>query len=255
MRVLSVVHDPDATGGGGLFERVVVDEGYELERWVVVDGDAAPGDPAEWDAVMVFGGAMHPDQDAEHPWLPDEVGFIGQAIDEGVPTIGVCLGSQLIARACGAWVGPARVPEVGWVAVEVNDRGAADPVLGAIPRRVEAFQWHYYTFELPEGAVELACERGRPAGVPARRPDVGHPVPCGGRGADARAVVRRGRGRAPQAPGGGRGRDGARAPGLERGGRRALPRIPRRRLAGVRGQAPSAAGKEGSRDHSCQEPT
>jgi GMP synthase-like glutamine amidotransferase len=156
MRVLSVVHDPEATGGGGLFERVAVDEGHALERWVVIDGDAAPGDPAEWDAVMVFGGAMHPDQDAEHPWLPDEVDFIRRALDEGVPTIGVCLGSQLIARACGAWVGPAREPEVGWVSVEVNDRGGADPVLGALPRRVEAFQWHYYTFELPEGAVELA---------------------------------------------------------------------------------------------------
>ena len=157
MRVLSVVHDPAVTGGGGLFERVVVDRGDHLDRWLVASGDAAPGDPTHWDAVMVFGGAMHPDQDAEHPWLGGEVAFIRQALERGVPTIGVCLGSQLIARATGAWVGPADAAEVGWFAVELNDEAAADPVLGVLPRRVEAFQWHYYTFELPPHAIELAA--------------------------------------------------------------------------------------------------
>lgn len=156
MRVLSVVHDPSSTGGGGLFERLVVERGDHLDRWIVAEGDPAPGDPAHWDALMVFGGAMHPDQDAEHPWLSDEVGFIARALEEGVPTIGVCLGSQLIARATGAWVGPAAQAEVGWFPVVLNEDGAADPVLGVLPRRVEAFQWHYYTFELPAGAVALA---------------------------------------------------------------------------------------------------
>jgi GMP synthase-like glutamine amidotransferase len=157
MRVLSVVHDPAVTGGGGLFENVVVERGDHLDRWVVANGDAAPGDPTHWDAVMVFGGAMHPDQDAQHPWLRSEVSFIQQALDHGVPTIGVCLGAQLIARATGAWVGPADAAEVGWFTVELNEDGEADPVLGVIPGRVDAFQWHYYTFELPASAVELAA--------------------------------------------------------------------------------------------------
>jgi GMP synthase (glutamine-hydrolysing) len=156
MRVLSIVHDPAATGGGGLFERVVVERGDHLDRWVVAEGDAAPGGPGRWDAVMVFGGAMHPDQDAEHPWLQGEVAFIERALEQGVPTIGVCLGAQLLARAAGAWVGPAASAEVGWFSVELNADGTADPVLGVLPPRVDAFQWHYYTFELPDGAVELA---------------------------------------------------------------------------------------------------
>ena len=75
---------------------------------------------------------------------------------EGVPLIGVCLGAQLVARAAGAGVGPAKAPEVGWFTVELSEDGAADPVLGALPRSVRAFQWHYYTFELPDGAVALA---------------------------------------------------------------------------------------------------
>jgi GMP synthase (glutamine-hydrolysing) len=156
VRVLSVVHEASTTGGGGLFERVAVERGDRLDHWIATNGDDAPADPAAWDAIMVFGGVMHPDQDAEHPWLADEIGFIERVLEAGVPLLGVCLGSQLIARATGAWVGPAASAEVGWFPVDLSDEGATDPVLGVLPRRVDAFQWHYYTFELPNGALELA---------------------------------------------------------------------------------------------------
>lgn len=159
MRILSVVHEATSTGGGGLFERVVTARGDRLDRWVVADGDRPPGDPGEWGAIMVFGGAMHPDQDAEHPWLAGEAGFIGAALDEGVPLLGVCLGAQLIARAAGAHVGPSDASEVGWYDVEVNDEGATDPVLSVLPRRFPAFQWHHYTFALPPGATQLASSK------------------------------------------------------------------------------------------------
>ena len=155
MRVLSVVHEASSTGGGGLFERVAEERAGRLDRWVATDG-SPPGAAEEWDAIMVFGGAMHPDQDAEHPWLAGEVELVEQALASGVPLLGVCLGSQLIARAAGAWVGPADTAEVGWHPVELSEDGAADPVVGVLPRQVDAFQWHYYTFALPEGAVQLA---------------------------------------------------------------------------------------------------
>ena len=119
---------------------------------------------------MVFGGAMHPDQDAEHPWLPSEADFIRGALEAQVPLLGVCLGSQLIARAAGAPVGPARAPEVGWHRVELTEAGRADPVIGVLPGHVEAFQWHYYTFDLPAGASPARLQRDRQPGVPDRRP-------------------------------------------------------------------------------------
>ena len=155
MRVLSIVHEAGPTGGGGIFERAVPERGHRLDRWIAADGEAPPGDPADWDAVMVFGGAMHPDQDAEHPWLAGEAGFLEAALADGVPLLGVCLGAQLIARAAGASVGPAGEAEVGWFEVSRED-GAQDPVVGALPPRFLAFQWHYYTFDLPSGAVQLA---------------------------------------------------------------------------------------------------
>ena len=155
MRVLSIVHEAGPTGGGGIFERAVPERGHRLDRWVAADGEAPPGDPPDWEAVMVFGGAMHPDQDAEHPWLAGEARFLESALADGVPLLGVCLGAQLIARAAGGLVGPAGAPEVGWFEVSRAD-GADDPVVGALPGRFRAFQWHYYTFELPTGAVQLA---------------------------------------------------------------------------------------------------
>lgn len=155
MRVLSVVHHPGHTGGGGLFESVAEERGHRHERWHAPDGPHE-ADPAAYDAIMIFGGAMHPDQDAEHPWLPGEADFIRAALDERVPMLGVCLGSQLIARAAGAEIGPARAAEVGWCGVEILADGRADPVIGVLPPRVDAFQWHYYTFEVPAGATLLA---------------------------------------------------------------------------------------------------
>lgn len=156
MRVLSVVHDGASTGGGGLFEDVVEHRGDRLERWVAVNGGARPDAPGRYDAIMVFGGAMHPDQDAEHPWLADEAVFISEALDHGVPLLGVCLGAQLLARAAGSRVIRAELPEVGWYGVRLNELGLADPVLGVLPVSFDAFQWHYYTFDLPEGAALLA---------------------------------------------------------------------------------------------------
>ena len=155
MHVLSVVHDPSSLGGGGLFEEVAAERGGRLDRWIVPEG-GPPAPPEAYDAIMVFGGVQHPDQDDAYRWLPDEVGFIAGALAARVPLLGVCLGCQLVARAAGAWVGRAAQPEVGWPPVELTEEGAGDPVLAALPPRAAAFQWHYYTFELPAGGVLLA---------------------------------------------------------------------------------------------------
>jgi GMP synthase (glutamine-hydrolysing) len=153
MRVLSLTHGP--TVPGGVFEEVVRHGGHELERWSVPHGDA-PRRVSEYDAVMAFGGSMHPDQDEYFPWLESEAAFLRDALAEDVPLVGVCLGAQLLARAAGAGVGPAAVSEVGWHEVELTPDGARDPVLGVLPPRAEAFQWHHYTFELPPRGKELA---------------------------------------------------------------------------------------------------
>jgi len=153
VRVLSVVHGPSVPGG--VFDEVVETAGHELERWVVPVG-GAPQPPAAYDAVMVFGGAMHPDEDEHFGWLEREADFLQETLAEDIPVVAVCLGAQMLARAAGAWVAPARSPEIGWLEVELTPEGRADHVLGVLPPRTEAFQWHHYTFGIPDGGTELA---------------------------------------------------------------------------------------------------
>jgi GMP synthase-like glutamine amidotransferase len=153
MRVLSVTHGPSVPGG--VFDEVVEAARHDLDRWVVPVG-GAPQPPSSYDAVMVFGGSMHPDQDGEFGWLEREEAFLRRALDEDVPVVGVCLGAQMLARAAGAAVRPAPEPEIGWFDVELNGVGLDDPVLGVLPARTEAFEWHSYTFDVPSGGAELA---------------------------------------------------------------------------------------------------
>lgn len=153
MRVLSVTHGPSVPGG--VFEHEAEERGHTLERWSVPDG-GAPDAASSYDAVMVFGGAAHPDQDDRFEWLGHEEEFLQEVLAEDIPVFGVCLGAQMLARAAGAKVGPVSEPEIGWYEVELTPAGRADPVLGAMPPRTTVFQWHSYTFEIPAGGWELA---------------------------------------------------------------------------------------------------
>ncbi len=151
MRVLAITHGPNV--GPGVFEDAVRAAGHELvERQLPVEGVPA----VDADAIVVLGGAMHPDEEERHGWLGPELRYLEQQLERGTPMLGVCLGSQLIARAAGARVFRAVEPEVGWLPVEVTEAGAADSVASALPPRFDAFQWHHYTHDLPDGAVELA---------------------------------------------------------------------------------------------------
>jgi GMP synthase (glutamine-hydrolysing) len=153
VRVLSLIHQDDAPTGS--FADAVRSRHGELLEWNLVRG-APPAAPESFDAVFVFGGGMHVDQEDQHPWLRDEDSLIKGLLAEQVPVFGVCLGGQLIAKAAGAHVGPASREEVGWHEVELTPEARADPVFANVPDRFEAFQWHQYAFDLPEGAVPLA---------------------------------------------------------------------------------------------------
>lgn len=157
MRVLSVVHGEDARAE--LFSGVVAEAGHVLEEWSLAWRTPPPRSIDDYGAVLVFGGAMHADQDESHPWLREENMLLQRLLDLHIPTLGVCLGAQLLAKAAHAPIGPSPEPEIGWCEVELTPVAADDPVFAALPDRFDAFEWHYYTYGLPAGAVELARSR------------------------------------------------------------------------------------------------
>jgi GMP synthase (glutamine-hydrolysing) len=154
MRALAIVHQRDA--GPGVFGDAIRSRGLELDSWLRAETDLPPAEPSNYDAILVFGGAMHADHEDRHPWLREEKALLGDLLGRGVPMLGVCLGAQLIADAAGAPPRPASRPEIGWCEVALTAEGADDPLVGPLAPRFEAFQWHSYEFPLPPGAVPLA---------------------------------------------------------------------------------------------------
>jgi GMP synthase-like glutamine amidotransferase len=151
MRVLGVLH-PGGGQSGLLAERAAAG-GHELVEWVPAQGDPMPGPLAGFGALVVFGGGMNVRDADRMPWMRGEIELLRDAVETGVPTLGVCLGAQLLAVAGGAEVHRTSSPEIGWFDVH---RTAPDPVLDALPASFLAYQWHSYAFELPAGAVALA---------------------------------------------------------------------------------------------------
>jgi GMP synthase (glutamine-hydrolysing) len=154
VRVLSIIHQEDAASG--VFADAAAERGDELTEWSISDG-AGPPRPAEsYDAVLVFGGAMHVDQENRHPWLRNEDELLRDLLDRRIPVLGVCLGAQLVAKALGTRVGPLARPQIGWFDVEQTPEAADDPLFADLPRRFSSFQWHSYGFDLPANAIPLA---------------------------------------------------------------------------------------------------
>jgi GMP synthase-like glutamine amidotransferase len=126
-----------------------------IDLWKPWADNALPA-ADEADALVVFGGEQSARDDHTHPYLPALADLMAAYTATGKPVLGICLGSQLLARAYGAENHLGTAPEFGWVDVTLTDAGRADPVLGTLPPTFPIFQWHSDTFTLPEGALHLA---------------------------------------------------------------------------------------------------
>ncbi|WP_454885117.1 glutamine amidotransferase [Sphingomonas oryzagri] len=152
MRAL-VVHHVEHEGLAA-FAPPLLDRGYAIEHVHAGGDDFAAVDFLDPDLLVLLGGPMGLYEREAYPWIEAELARIAMRIAVGGPTLGVCLGAQLIAAALGAEVKPGAVREVGFGSVSLTDAGRASPL--AALAGVPILHWHGDGFAVPEGATLLA---------------------------------------------------------------------------------------------------
>ncbi len=152
MRVLAFRHV--AFEGLGLIEDALALRGVDFDYCDLYRPGASipPLDP--YSGLIFMGGPMSVND--ELPFVLDEMRVIERAAARGLPQLGVCLGSQMMARALGGRVYRNSQKEIGWFDIELTEEGASDPVLGRLGAKETVFHWHGDTFDLPTGAQLLA---------------------------------------------------------------------------------------------------
>ncbi|ATU92636.1 type 1 glutamine amidotransferase [Phyllobacterium zundukense] len=154
MRVLVVQNYQDT--GLGQVGRALDEAGATIDLRQAYRGEVLPADDSDHDALVVLGGDQNALADDDYPYLPALARLIKRFGDSDKAVLGICLGSQLVARGYGAENLLGRPTEFGWHEVTRTAEAASDPVMSAVSHRFPIFHWHSDTFWLPEGALHLA---------------------------------------------------------------------------------------------------
>ncbi|WP_255987458.1 glutamine amidotransferase [Chitinolyticbacter albus] len=136
----------------GLFGAPLAAAGYDIRCFDAGVDDLAAAYAA--DLTVLCGGPIGAYQDADYPWLVDEKRGLAARLQAMRPTLGLCLGAQLIAAALGARVYPGHAREIGWGAITLSPAGQASPL--AVLQDKPVLHWHGDTFDLPVNATLLA---------------------------------------------------------------------------------------------------
>ena len=160
-KILVIVHDID----DHLNEMAnpIAEAGILMDTWDAQnDGDGQPELEAlsQYSGVISLGAHAGVLEEAEHAWMTHERKIMTWALDTATPLLGLCFGSQLLASTAGGRVYKADKGEFAWTKVNMLPAAAKDPVIGALGDVVDAFHFHYDTFELPESAVLLGETNG-----------------------------------------------------------------------------------------------
>ncbi len=112
--------------------------------------------------MISLGGPMGANDSKKHPWITKECKLLKQCVENNYPTVGICLGAQMLAKTLGGSVEKNKSAEVGWFSISLNSKGKSDPVMGAAGISPLVYHWHQDTFFLPKKAQLLATSEGCP---------------------------------------------------------------------------------------------
>ena len=140
----------------GIFLELLREQKRPVETVRVYEGDRTPDDLSRYSGLLVMGGPMSVNDEADYPWLESEDRLLKQALARDFPTLGICLGSQLVAKAAGGTIRRGPRKEIGWYPVRLTMAARRDPLFREFPETIEVFEWHGEYLDTPPGAVNLA---------------------------------------------------------------------------------------------------
>lgn len=138
----------------GSFETPLREAGYDIEYVDVAERDPGLLDPLGADLLVVLGGPIGVYDHEAYPVVSREIELLRARLAADRPTLGICLGAQLMAAALGAKVYPGPAKEIGWSALDLTDTAGHNPL--AALEEIQVLHWHGDTFDLPAGCARLA---------------------------------------------------------------------------------------------------
>jgi GMP synthase (glutamine-hydrolysing) len=140
----------------GSFESVLREENYDIEYLSAASDDLSAINAKSDELLIILGGPISVNDIDEYPFIKHELEILTERLEADMPTLGICLGAQIIAKALGAKVYPGQHKEIGWAPIQLDDAGSRSALRHLAGEGVCVLHWHGETFDLPEYAEHLA---------------------------------------------------------------------------------------------------
>ncbi len=145
--------------GLGILEDILKKRDIGFKYVKIHKNESLPEKLEHGSGLIILGGPQSVYERKKYPFIAQEEHLIEIAVSRGFAVLGICLGSQLIASACGAEVKPSGKKEIGWHDVTLDPCNMDGCFFGGLPKKIKVFHWHGDTFDIPKSGMRLASSK------------------------------------------------------------------------------------------------